>query len=54
VPSIAAMPPGCAFAPRCPHRQPDCERERPALAALDGTGRHLSRCPVLAAGSVGS
>ncbi len=24
VPDPAERPPGCAFAPRCPHRQPDC------------------------------
>jgi oligopeptide/dipeptide ABC transporter ATP-binding protein len=26
VPDLAILPPGCAFAPRCPHRQPVCEQ----------------------------
>jgi oligopeptide/dipeptide ABC transporter ATP-binding protein len=28
-------PPGCAFAPRCPHAIDDCRAERPALRELD-------------------
>lgn len=49
VPSIAAMPSGCAFAPRCPLRQPQCA-QHPVLAAVPGTakarGEHWVRCPV--------
>lgn len=26
VPSLAGLPPGCAFAPRCPHSQPACRQ----------------------------
>ena len=33
MPRLDAMPPGCAFHPRCPHRMPRCEAERPALGA---------------------
>ncbi len=32
VPEPWAMPPGCAFAPRCPHRSPACDQAVPALA----------------------
>ena len=31
VPSLLELPPGCVFAPRCPHRQPECEAAHPAL-----------------------
>ena len=30
-PDLSALPIGCAFAPRCPFREPACEAERPAL-----------------------
>ncbi|QRM28811.1 ABC transporter ATP-binding protein [Microvirga sp. VF16] len=45
VPAVSAMPGGCAYAPRCPYRQPSCEEKRPELMPLDDTG-HLVRCPV--------
>ena len=48
VPSIAAVPPGCAFAPRCSFRQPGCVQERPALMAIDAGREHFVRCPVRA------
>jgi peptide/nickel transport system ATP-binding protein len=35
-PSLVAPPPGCLFAPRCPHVMERCRAERPALVALDG------------------
>ena len=42
VPSIMALPQGCAFAPRCALAEPACEAEPPPLVeALPG---HLSRC----------
>lgn len=31
MPGLAAIPPGCAFHPRCPHAFGRCERERPEL-----------------------
>ncbi|MFO1038169.1 MAG: ABC transporter ATP-binding protein [Geminicoccaceae bacterium] len=34
-PSLLALPPGCAFAPRCRRRMPACDR-RPALVEADG------------------
>jgi oligopeptide/dipeptide ABC transporter ATP-binding protein len=38
VPDLMQPPPGCRFAPRCPHRLPECERV-PPLAALDDAHR---------------
>jgi peptide/nickel transport system permease protein len=35
VPLPHALPPGCAFAPRCTLRTPACDAERPALRAAD-------------------
>jgi peptide/nickel transport system ATP-binding protein len=46
VPPITATPAGCAYAPRCPLRQPRCETVRPVLAAVDGA--HQARCLVRA------
>ena len=42
VPDLAAVGPGCAFAPRCPHREPSCE-EGPIPSFEVGPG-HLARC----------
>jgi oligopeptide/dipeptide ABC transporter ATP-binding protein len=44
-PSLARLPDGCAFAPRCDHATVTCWQERPALDEL-APGR-ASRCPVL-------
>ena len=41
VPSAIDIPPGCSFAPRCPHAQPRCRQERPSLLRLDD-GRVLA------------
>ncbi|WP_420992159.1 ABC transporter ATP-binding protein [Cupriavidus sp. 30B13] len=38
VPSLLAMPPGCAFAPRCAHARPACHAEAPLLSAGAGRG----------------
>jgi oligopeptide/dipeptide ABC transporter ATP-binding protein len=46
-PSLARLPDGCAFAPRCEHATVTCWRERPALTELSA-GR-ATRCPVIAA-----
>ena len=45
VPTIAALPPGCPFEPRCPLRIPACAAELPPLVEV-GSG-HWARCPVL-------
>lgn len=47
VPAITAMPAGCAFAARCPLREPICEAQHPPLAELPGSG-HQVRCFVRA------
>ncbi|MDW8443640.1 MAG: dipeptide/oligopeptide/nickel ABC transporter permease/ATP-binding protein [Acetobacteraceae bacterium] len=36
VPPPHAMPPGCRFAPRCPHAEEPCRTAPPVLRALDG------------------
>ena len=41
VPSLEALPPGCVFAPRCPHAIAICDAERPALRRV-GTGALVS------------
>ena len=33
-PNPAALPPGCAFAPRCPYVEDRCRREKPPLATV--------------------
>ncbi|KAB0269226.1 ABC transporter ATP-binding protein [Microvirga brassicacearum] len=45
VPPVTAMPEGCAYASRCPLKQPSCEDKRPELLPFDGPG-HQVRCPV--------
>ncbi len=45
-PDLAALPPGCAFAPRCSEALDSCRAERPALVELPGA--RSSACPVLA------
>jgi len=42
VPSLDALPPGCAFAPRCPHRVAECDAAVPALRAVNKN--HEARC----------
>src|SRR5271169_243368 len=42
VPSLDALPPGCAFAPRCPHRVAECDAAVPKLRAVNKN--HEARC----------
>ena len=42
VPSLGALPPGCTFAPRCPHRMDVCTTAMPALTVIDS--EHSARC----------
>jgi oligopeptide/dipeptide ABC transporter ATP-binding protein len=51
VPAVASIPPGCAYAPRCPLRQRSCTAQHPDLAVL--RGGHSVRCPVILAGAGG-
>jgi peptide/nickel transport system ATP-binding protein len=41
-PSMVALPPGCAFNPRCPYRFSPCATELPELKEIPGG--HLDRC----------
>ncbi len=45
VPSIAELPAGCPFEPRCPHRVPACAAELPPLVEV--SSGHWARCPVV-------
>jgi oligopeptide/dipeptide ABC transporter ATP-binding protein len=45
VPSLQAMPPGCAFEARCEFRIPECHRALPALVEI--AAGHWARCPVV-------
>lgn len=40
-PDLAALPPGCTFAPRCPHARPACLAQVPATTDL-GQGHRVS------------
>ncbi|MNV37730.1 Oligopeptide transport ATP-binding protein OppD [compost metagenome] len=42
VPNPLHMPPGCRFAPRCPHRFSRCDEAEPAL--LEDEAGHSCRC----------
>ncbi|MGA2904312.1 MAG: ABC transporter ATP-binding protein [Candidatus Korobacteraceae bacterium] len=46
VPAIAALPPGCAFEPRCSWRIASCSAALPPLVEV--ARGHLARCPVMA------
>ncbi len=45
VPPLHAMPPGCAFEPRCGFRIPNCTRALPPLVEV--AKEHWARCPVV-------
>jgi peptide/nickel transport system ATP-binding protein len=45
VPPLQAMPPGCAFEPRCAFRIPGCTRDLPPLEQI--APGHWARCPVV-------
>jgi peptide/nickel transport system ATP-binding protein len=45
VPPLHAMPPGCAFEPRCGFRVPECARTLPPLVEV--AAGHWARCPVV-------
>ncbi len=42
VPSVLALPPGCAFAPRCQLAEARCKAELPDL--MEASATHLTRC----------
>ena len=45
-PNLAALPPGCSFAPRCPYVIAECERALPDLREIASVGQypHATRC----------
>ena len=45
VPTMAALPPGCPFEPRCEHRVATCATQLPPLIEI--SPGHFARCPVL-------
>jgi oligopeptide/dipeptide ABC transporter ATP-binding protein len=45
VPAITALPPGCAFEPRCSSRIPTCAAALPPLVEV--APGHVARCPVV-------
>jgi len=50
MPGLTAVPPGCAFHPRCPQRFDPCDRDRPALTPH---GVHVAACWLPSANSAG-
>jgi oligopeptide/dipeptide ABC transporter ATP-binding protein len=42
-PDLTRLPPGCAFAPRCPFRAERCLRDVPGLQSVGGDG-HVAAC----------
>ena len=49
VPALDALPPGCAFAPRCSHRVPECDAAMPELIHAAGASEnHRARCILVA------
>ena len=47
VPAVTALPPGCAFEPRCSSRIANCSVALPPLVEV--APGHLARCPVISA-----
>jgi peptide/nickel transport system ATP-binding protein len=43
-PSLANVPEGCHFRPRCPHEFSECPKVPPLAARVDGQPDHLDRC----------
>lgn len=52
VPSLAALPAGCPFEPRCPYRIAECAAKLPPL--IEAAPEHFARCPVVNAKPSGS
>jgi peptide/nickel transport system ATP-binding protein len=44
MPDLVDLPPGCAFAGRCPHTLTTCWSEAPLLQPLPAASTHLARC----------
>jgi peptide/nickel transport system ATP-binding protein len=51
VPALDALPPGCAFSPRCPYHIAECDSAVPELLPAGGAGRfHRARCILVRSG----
>ena len=44
MPDPSDLPPGCAFAPRCPYATASCSAAVPELKAVDGSKTHFVAC----------
>ena len=44
MPDPSDLPPGCAFAPRCPYAADVCSKGVPPLTAVDGSPTHFVAC----------
>ena len=44
MPDPSDLPPGCAFAPRCPYAADACSKGVPPLTAVDGSPTHFVAC----------
>ena len=53
VPNLAALPPGCTFAPRCPYRMEVCTTAVPALVEIE-TGHQRALLPPFGSRGAGS
>ena len=51
-PDLSSLPPGCAFAPRCPQAMPRC-RDAPPPAFAPEAG-HMARCWLVEPATVGA
>ena len=51
-PDLAALPPGCAFAERCKHVQPDCQVTFPPMV-IEGARRYACLHPLSDAATPG-
>ncbi len=49
-PNLAALPPGCSFAPRCKHARDDCRAQVPPMTALGPA--HAAACVLLESAAV--
>jgi len=47
-PDLAALPPGCSFAPRCGYVRAECAERMPEL--LPVSSRRVARCLLVASG----
>ncbi len=56
-PDMISLPPGCAFEPRCPYREPQCAEQLPPLVTgtdADGSRRHACLVDIGSAAREGS